>query len=204
MVCVVFNNAEESLQDGSHLFATQHPLRSRCVIPPLVDIILITPGPLPVFEQSSTWKVQPTQHQIHIFLHYSTAAGTEGPELVFQATSEQMINAYAHVPRYATPSYPLYIFPTNLIYEFFSRPHGTVLANDIFSSGIIMSECVIYPPSIFRNTHHFINGNFFCNYICFFSTDFRQFELYMNVTGLDVRGLLTHTLSRADWVFFTA
>ena len=200
MVCVVFNNAEESLQDGSHLFATQHPLRSRCAIHPLAVVILLTLSSTSVRAVINLEGTQSTQHQIHIFLHYSTAAGTEGPELVFQATSEQMINAYAHVPRYATPSYPLYIFPTNLIYEFFSRPHGTVLANDIFSSGIIMSECVIYPPSIFRNTHHFINGNFFCNYICFFSTDFRQFELYMNVTGLDVRGLLfifCHVLTRS-------
>ena len=29
------------------------------------------------------------------------AAGTTGPELLFQATSEQMIKAYAHVPRQA-------------------------------------------------------------------------------------------------------
>lgn len=28
---VVFNNAEESLQDGSHLFSTQHPTASTCV-----------------------------------------------------------------------------------------------------------------------------------------------------------------------------
>ncbi|OBZ74192.1 putative endoplasmic reticulum metallopeptidase 1 [Grifola frondosa] len=63
------------------------------------------------------------------------AAGTTGPELLFQATSEQMIQAYAHVP----------------------RPFGTIVANEIFSSGIIMSD-----------------------------TDFRQFELYLNVTGLDM------------------
>jgi Zn-dependent M28 family amino/carboxypeptidase len=29
----VFNNAEESLQDGSHLFSTQHPIASTCVLP---------------------------------------------------------------------------------------------------------------------------------------------------------------------------
>jgi Zn-dependent M28 family amino/carboxypeptidase len=46
------------------------------------------------------------------------AAGSTGPELLFQATSEEMIQAYSHVP----------------------RPFGTVLANDVFSSGIIMSE----------------------------------------------------------------
>ena len=57
MVCVVFNNAEDSLQDGSHLFATQHPLRSRCAIPPLAVVTFLTPEPLPVSEQSSTWKV---------------------------------------------------------------------------------------------------------------------------------------------------
>ena len=46
------------------------------------------------------------------------AAGTTGREILFQATSEQMIEAYSHVP----------------------RPFGTVFANDIFSSGIILSE----------------------------------------------------------------
>jgi len=32
------------------------------------------------------------------------AAGTTGRDLLFQATSEQMIHAYSHVPRY-----PLYL-----------------------------------------------------------------------------------------------
>lgn len=31
-VIAVFNNAEESLQDGSHLFSTQHPIASTCVL----------------------------------------------------------------------------------------------------------------------------------------------------------------------------
>src|SRR6266576_1520853 len=48
------------------------------------------------------------------------AAGTTGRELLFQASSEQMIQAYSHVP----------------------RPFGTILANDIFSSGFILSEYV--------------------------------------------------------------
>lgn len=96
----VFNNAEESLQDGSHLYATQHPTAktARAVI-------------------------------------NLEAAGTTGRELLFQATSEEMIDAYSHVP----------------------RPYGTVFANDIFSSGIILSD-----------------------------TDFRQFEEYMDITGLDM------------------
>ncbi|EEB88219.1 hypothetical protein MPER_14068, partial [Moniliophthora perniciosa FA553] len=63
------------------------------------------------------------------------AAGTTGKEILFQASSEQMIEAYSHVP----------------------HPHGTIIANDIFSSGIILSD-----------------------------TDFRQFQEYLNVTGLDV------------------
>jgi Zn-dependent M28 family amino/carboxypeptidase len=32
----VFNHAEESLQDGSHLFSTQHPVASTCVLYPFV------------------------------------------------------------------------------------------------------------------------------------------------------------------------
>ncbi|KAG6901677.1 hypothetical protein C0995_009232 [Termitomyces sp. Mi166 len=96
----VFNNAEESLQDASHLFSTQHPIAS--TVRAVINL---------------------------------EAAGTKGRELLFQATSEEMIQAYSHVP----------------------RPYGTVFANDIFSSGIILSD-----------------------------TDFRQFEQYLNVTGLDM------------------
>ncbi|KAI0676099.1 hypothetical protein C8Q78DRAFT_369024 [Trametes maxima] len=99
-IVFLFNNAEESLQDGSHLFSTQHPV------------------------------AKTVRAAINL-----EAAGTTGPELLFQATSEQMIRAYAQVP----------------------RPYGSVVANEIFSSGIILSD-----------------------------TDFRQFELYLNVTGLDM------------------
>ncbi|KAF5316325.1 hypothetical protein D9619_006761 [Psilocybe cf. subviscida] len=99
-IIFLFNHAEESLQDGSHLFSTQHPIAS--TVRAVVNL---------------------------------EAAGTTGREILFQATSEQMIEAYSHVP----------------------RPYGTIFANDIFSSGIILSD-----------------------------TDFRQFEQYLNVTGLDM------------------
>ena len=49
------------------------------------------------------------------------AAGSSGRELLFQATSQEMIDAYSRVP----------------------RPYGSIFANEIFSSGIIMSEWVI-------------------------------------------------------------
>ncbi|KAI0078731.1 hypothetical protein K474DRAFT_1593590 [Panus rudis PR-1116 ss-1] len=99
-IIFLFNNAEESLQDGSHLYSTQHH----------------------------------TAKSVRAAINLE-AAGTTGPELLFQATSEEMIKAYSKVP----------------------RPFGTILANEIFSSGILMSD-----------------------------TDFRQFELYLNVTGLDM------------------
>ncbi|KAF8576245.1 hypothetical protein K439DRAFT_1640647 [Ramaria rubella] len=99
-IIFLFNNAEESLQDGSHLYSTQDP----------------------------------TAKTVRAIINLE-AAGTKGPELLFQATSDEMIRAYSHVP----------------------RPYGTVLANDIFSSGIILSD-----------------------------TDFRQFQQYLNVTGVDM------------------
>lgn len=99
-VIFLFNNAEESLQDGSHLFSTQHPIAS--TVRAVVNL---------------------------------EAAGTAGPELLFQATSHEMILAYSQVP----------------------RPYGTIFANEIFSSGVLLSD-----------------------------TDFRQFEYYLNVTGLDM------------------
>jgi len=39
----VFNNAEESLQDGSHLFSTQHPIASTCVYPLIHIMSNLTP-----------------------------------------------------------------------------------------------------------------------------------------------------------------
>ncbi|KAH7923703.1 hypothetical protein BV22DRAFT_1068281 [Leucogyrophana mollusca] len=99
-IIFLFNNAEESLQDGSHLYSTQHP-----TAPTVRAVVNLE------------------------------AAGTTGRELLFQATSEQMIEAYSHVP----------------------RPFGTIFANEVFTSGIILSD-----------------------------TDFRQFEYYLNVTGLDM------------------
>ncbi|KAJ8519321.1 hypothetical protein ONZ45_g3731 [Pleurotus djamor] len=99
-IVFLFNHAEESLQDGSQMYSTQHPTAST------------------------------VRAAINL-----EAAGTTGRELLFQATSEEMIQAYSQVP----------------------RPFGTVLANEIFSSGVLLSD-----------------------------TDFRQFEEYLNVTGLDM------------------
>ncbi|KAF9204115.1 hypothetical protein BGZ49_005664 [Haplosporangium sp. Z 27] len=61
--------------------------------------------------------------------------GTSGPEILFQANSQPMIEAYRRVP----------------------YPHGTVMGNDLFSTGIVLSD-----------------------------TDFRQFVEYGNLTGLDM------------------
>ncbi|KAJ7097218.1 hypothetical protein B0H15DRAFT_825213 [Mycena belliarum] len=99
-VVFLFNHAEESLQDGSHLFSTQHPIA----------------------------------HTVRAVINLE-AAGTTGRELLFQATSEEMVEAYSHVP----------------------RPFGTIFANDVFNSGVLLSD-----------------------------TDFRQFEEYLDVPGLDI------------------
>ncbi|EPX70912.1 peptidase [Schizosaccharomyces octosporus yFS286] len=99
-VVFLFNDAEESLQDASHMFITQSVIKDsvKCVI-------------------------------------NLEACGTTGAEILFQATSNEMIKAYSHAP----------------------RPFGTVLADDVFRTGIIISD-----------------------------TDFRQFVQYGNLTGLDM------------------
>ncbi|KAJ7625774.1 hypothetical protein FB45DRAFT_922289 [Roridomyces roridus] len=99
-VIFLFNHAEESLQDGSHLFSTQHPIAD--TVRAVINL---------------------------------EAAGSTGRELLFQATSEEMVEAYSHVP----------------------RPFGTIFANDVFNSGVMLSD-----------------------------TDFRQFEEYLSVPGLDM------------------
>lgn len=63
------------------------------------------------------------------------ACGTDGPEILFQATSKEMVEAYSKVP----------------------RPFGSVIASEVFGSGLIASD-----------------------------TDFRQFVQYGNLTGLDM------------------
>ncbi|KAK0554281.1 hypothetical protein OC846_002164 [Tilletia horrida] len=99
-VILLFNNGEESLQDASHLYSTQHE----------------------------------TRHSVRGVVNLE-ACGVSGAELLFQATSLEFIKAYSKVP----------------------YPFGTVLANDVFSSGIILSD-----------------------------TDFRQFVQYGNQSGLDL------------------
>lgn len=97
---IVFNGGEESLQDASHSFITNHELKDN--IKAVVNL---------------------------------EACGTTGPEILFQANSREMIDAYGTVP----------------------YPHGTVLANDLFATGLILSD-----------------------------TDFRQFVDHGNLTGLDM------------------
>ncbi|CAO3690015.1 unnamed protein product [Rhizopus microsporus] len=63
------------------------------------------------------------------------ACGTTGREILFQANSKEMVEAYRQVP----------------------YPHGTVMANDVFRTGLILSD-----------------------------TDFRQFVQYGNLTGIDM------------------
>ncbi|PWN50705.1 hypothetical protein IE53DRAFT_386978 [Violaceomyces palustris] len=101
-VILLFNDGEESLQDASHLYITQH---------------------------------NETKDSVRAVVNLE-ACGTSGPELLFQATSAEMIEAYSKVP----------------------HPFGTVLANDVFSTGLILSD-----------------------------TDFRQFIEYGNgLSGLDM------------------
>lgn len=100
-VILLFNDAEESLQDASHLFANEpHP-----------------------------WA-----HTVRGVVNLE-AAGNKGASTMFQATSNKFLEAYGSTP----------------------RPHGSVLASDVFATGLILSD-----------------------------TDFRQFEEYGNMTGLDM------------------
>lgn len=116
---LLFNNAEESLQDGSHLFSTAHPVRDT----------------------------------VRAVLNLE-AAGTKGLSLLFQATSPAMVEAYSHVP----------------------RPFGTIIAHEVFSSGIIMSDTDFrqFESTSFR-THYYAG-----------TTDYGYLLAYLGVPGLDI------------------
>jgi hypothetical protein len=60
------------------------------------------------------------------------------------------------------------------------RPFGTVIASEIFSSGVLLSEYV----------HGYLSWPFLPDFHNVVSTDFRQFEQYLNVSGIDVRYFL--------------
>ncbi|KAG0006003.1 hypothetical protein BGZ79_010651 [Entomortierella chlamydospora] len=74
------------------------------------------------------------RHSIRAVINLE-GCGTSGPEILFQANSKPMIEAYSRVP----------------------YPHGNVMGNDLFSTGVVLSD-----------------------------TDFRQFVDYGNLTGLDL------------------
>ncbi|KAK4701094.1 hypothetical protein P7C70_g5142, partial [Phenoliferia sp. Uapishka_3] len=100
-VVFLFNGAEESLQDASHC-------RS-------LDSLDNMKSPT----HNSASAVFITQHSIRKTIRSVInleACGVGGPEIVFQATSEEMIHALAKTP----------------------RPYGTVLATEVFSSGLII------------------------------------------------------------------
>ncbi|KAJ3283266.1 hypothetical protein HDU76_008496, partial [Blyttiomyces sp. JEL0837] len=96
---LLFNGAEESLQDASHAFATQSPLAKN----------------------------------IRAFVNVE-AMGNSGKEILFQANSRGIVDAYRKVP----------------------RPHGSALSNDIFKTGLLLSD-----------------------------TDFRQFVEHGGLVGVD-------------------
>jgi hypothetical protein len=60
------------------------------------------------------------------------------------------------------------------------RQFGTVSASEIFSSGVLLSEYV----------HGYLSWPFLPDLHDVVSTDFRQFEQYLNVSGIDVRYFL--------------
>ncbi|GAA5899500.1 Pff1p [Sporobolomyces salmoneus] len=82
-VVFLFNGAEESLQDASHLFITQHPLKD--TVRGVINL---------------------------------EACGTDGKEITFQATSEEMVRALARTP----------------------TPYATIIASEIFQTGLILSD----------------------------------------------------------------
>ncbi|RUO97088.1 hypothetical protein BC936DRAFT_141000 [Jimgerdemannia flammicorona] len=86
-VVFLFNGAEETLQDATHAFITNHELKDS--IRAVINL---------------------------------EACGTTGREILFQANSREMIEAYKRVP----------------------YPHGTVmvrdLANDVFRTGLVLSD----------------------------------------------------------------
>ncbi|GAA5957518.1 hypothetical protein JCM3765_001166 [Sporobolomyces pararoseus] len=82
-IVFLFNGAEESLQDASHLFITQHPLKD--TIRGVINL---------------------------------EACGTDGKEITFQATSEEMVRALSRT----------------------RTPYATIIASEIFQTGLILSD----------------------------------------------------------------
>ncbi|KAI9188368.1 hypothetical protein H9P43_002759 [Blastocladiella emersonii ATCC 22665] len=82
-VVFLFNGAEETFQDASHLFMTTHPW--------FKDVVAVV---------------------------NLEAAGVSGKSILFQSKSALMTEAYSHV----------------------SHPHGSSMANDLFKSGLLISD----------------------------------------------------------------
>ena len=100
------------------------------------------------------------------------AAGTTGRELLFQATSEEMIEAYSHVPRCVARCqvHCLYSISLNL------DPTGRYMRTRFSAQEFCYLSMRFWASTL---NACFLTG-------CLDSTDFRQFEYYLNVSGLDV------------------
>ena len=136
----VFNHAEESLQDGSHLFSTQHPIAS--------TYVLLYPLPL-YFQFNPNFSVR-------------AAVNLEGRPLFSSDISAYWV-LYSCRLKWARNFVPgniwandrslftytkvcVLIYPNILSIYNPTRPYGTIFANDIFSTGIILSEYVPVHP----------------------------------------------------------
>ena len=96
----MFNHGEESLQDASHLFSTQHPIAHTCVlVKERKDILTYNPSSIRAFINLEGESNE--LYSLLLFICLCLAAGNQGGELLFQATSEEMIRAYSKVPRHA-------------------------------------------------------------------------------------------------------
>lgn len=125
-----------------------------------------------VYVHLSTWKVgSASSIPCCIFIGFCLAAGNKGAELLFQATSEEMVRAYSKIPRHGPGCCPR----LQLL-----MVHPDPLAPSSRTKYSALEYCF---PSTLRTTSELVleTADFLT-----FSTDFRQFEQYLNVSGLDV------------------
>ncbi len=134
---VVFNHGEESLPAASHLFLAQRSIAHTCVLAlaTCLQSRFLHVIPL-VYAHLLTWKVGSVRSTHCYFLMVLLSCRKLGKRVAFPGNLRRNDSGILQSPE-PHPSCPSTAFTSA---DGASGPFGTVIVNEVFSSGVLLSE----------------------------------------------------------------